>query len=294
VENLRGFGTLLRQRGWAVARRRWAKTDTGGAAMLARGSRPLGRIAGSRESASVRLTEFDAVRDGFDSQVLTTERLRPIPRCTPPKIYLCRTAVGTRRCGAFLKRLGRQSDKSTAGAGWGRTKETMVNFRFIHAADLNLDSPLIGLAKKSEDYAARLDDASRRAFDNLVALAIEEDCRLIVIAGDIFDGQWRDYRTGLFFIDRMRRLRQAGIRVVIIAGNHDAENRFANRLEYSGRRRGGGRHAGGMARPRAENPERAAGSRRLAEGNDGRAGQETATPRGGFGEDRGQVRARRS
>jgi DNA repair protein SbcD/Mre11 len=109
----------------------------------------------------------------------------------------------------------------------------MVNFRFVHAADLHLDSPLIGLAKKSEDYAARLDDASRRAFDNLVELAIEEDCRLIVIAGDIFDGQWRDYRTGLFFVDRMRRLRQAGVQVVIIAGNHDAENRFANRLEYS-------------------------------------------------------------
>jgi DNA repair protein SbcD/Mre11 len=109
----------------------------------------------------------------------------------------------------------------------------MVNFRFIHAADLHLDSPLVGLAKKSEDCAARLDDASRRAFDNLVALAIEEDCRLIVIAGDIFDGQWRDYRTGLFFLDRMKRLRQAGIRVIIIAGNHDAENRFANRLEYS-------------------------------------------------------------
>ena len=109
----------------------------------------------------------------------------------------------------------------------------MVNFRFIHAADLHLDSPLIGLAKKSEDCAARLDDASRRAFDNLVGLAIEEDCRLIVIAGDIFDGQWRDYRTGLFFANRMLRLSQADIRVIIIAGNHDAENRFANRLEYS-------------------------------------------------------------
>ncbi len=60
----------------------------------------------------------------------------------------------------------------------------MVNFRFIHAADLHLDSPLIGLAKKSEDCAARLDDASRRAFDNLVGLAIEEDCRLIVVAID--------------------------------------------------------------------------------------------------------------
>lgn len=109
----------------------------------------------------------------------------------------------------------------------------MVNFRFLHAADLHLDSPLIGLAKKSEDHAARLFEASRRAFDNLIAVAIEEDCRLIVIAGDIFDGKWRDYRTGLFFVDRMRRLREAGIRVVLIAGNHDAENPFASRLEYS-------------------------------------------------------------
>jgi DNA repair protein SbcD/Mre11 len=86
----------------------------------------------------------------------------------------------------------------------------MVNFRFLHAADLHLDSPLTGLARKSEDCAARLDDASRQAFDNLIALAIGEECRLVVIAGDIFDGQWRDYRTGLFFIDRMRRLPREG------------------------------------------------------------------------------------
>ena len=109
----------------------------------------------------------------------------------------------------------------------------MTTFRFLHAADLHLDSPLIGLSRKSEDYAARLDDASRQAFDNLIALAIKEDCRLVVIAGDVFDGQWRDYRTGLFFADRMRQLHQAGIRVVMIAGNHDAENRFASRLELS-------------------------------------------------------------
>lgn len=109
----------------------------------------------------------------------------------------------------------------------------MSNFKFIHAADLHLDSPLVGLAKKSEEYAVRVDDASRRAFDNLIALAIEEECRLIVIAGDVFDGQWRDYRTGMFFADRMRKLREAGIHVVMIAGNHDAENKFASRLELS-------------------------------------------------------------
>ncbi len=92
---------------------------------------------------------------------------------------------------------------------------------------------MLGLAKQSENFAARVDDASRRAFDNLIALAIEEECRLIVIAGDVFDGQWRDYRTGQFFVDRMRRLRERGVRVIMIAGNHDAENRFAARLELS-------------------------------------------------------------
>ena len=109
----------------------------------------------------------------------------------------------------------------------------MTSFRFIHAADLHLDSPLIGLATKSVEYATRVDNASRQAFDNLIDFAIEEECLLIVIAGDVFDGQWRDYRTGLFFIDRMRKLREAGIRVVMIAGNHDAENRFASRLELA-------------------------------------------------------------
>ena len=47
----------------------------------------------------------------------------------------------------------------------------------------HLDSPFFGLANKSQDYASRLDDASRRAFNNLIALEIEEECRLIVIAG---------------------------------------------------------------------------------------------------------------
>lgn len=52
----------------------------------------------------------------------------------------------------------------------------MPKFRFLHAADLHLDSPLLGLTRKSADYAERVDDASRRAFDNLIALAIEEQC----------------------------------------------------------------------------------------------------------------------
>src|SRR5208282_1416677 len=109
----------------------------------------------------------------------------------------------------------------------------MSRFRFVHAADLHLDSPLLGLSQRSRQFAARIDDASRRAFDNLIDLTIDEECAFIVIAGDLFDGKWRDYRTGLFFADRMRRLKSANIRAFVILGNHDAENRFASRLELS-------------------------------------------------------------
>ncbi|WP_395665099.1 exonuclease SbcCD subunit D [Methylocella sp.] len=108
-----------------------------------------------------------------------------------------------------------------------------MRFRFIHAADLHLDSPLLGLSARSPEVAARIADASRQAFDNLIALCLDERCRLMVIAGDVFDGDWRDWRTGQFFVSRMLRLREAGVRVVMILGNHDATNGFMSRLELS-------------------------------------------------------------
>ncbi|WP_245504143.1 metallophosphoesterase family protein [Lichenihabitans psoromatis] len=106
-------------------------------------------------------------------------------------------------------------------------------FKFLHAADLHLDSPLLGLSGKSVDFAAAVEHASRRAFDNLVALAIAEQCRFVILAGDVFDGDLRDFKTGLYFLSGMRRLRDADIKVFLIAGNHDAENRFADKLGYS-------------------------------------------------------------
>lgn len=106
-------------------------------------------------------------------------------------------------------------------------------FKFLHAADLHLDSPLLGLAAKSAYYAARVDRASRDAFERLIALAVEEGCSFIVLAGDIFDGDLRNFETGLFFMDQMRRLEHAGIQAFLILGNHDAENRFAAKLSMS-------------------------------------------------------------
>lgn len=106
-------------------------------------------------------------------------------------------------------------------------------FSFLHAADLHLDSPLSGLSRKSEEQARRIADASRIAFESLITLAVEENCRFVLFAGDLFDGDWKDYRTGVVFAEQMRRLHEAGINVYAVLGNHDAENRFVSRLDLT-------------------------------------------------------------
>ena len=110
----------------------------------------------------------------------------------------------------------------------------MGSFRFLHAADLHLDSPLVGLSCKSPEFAQRVETASREAFDNLIALAIEEECRFVVFAGDVFDGDVRNFQVALYFMDGMRRLGEAGIDAFVILGNHDSANRFAGKLEFAG------------------------------------------------------------
>lgn len=105
-------------------------------------------------------------------------------------------------------------------------------FRFLHAADLHLDSPLRGLDRYEGAPAAAIRQASRRALEKLVDLAIAERVPFAVIAGDIYDGAWEDASTGLFFVQQMGRLREHGIRVFLIAGNHDAANRMTRSLPY--------------------------------------------------------------
>ena len=100
-------------------------------------------------------------------------------------------------------------------------------FRFIHAADIHLDSPLRGLARYEGAPAHELRAATRQALENLVTLAIAEQATFVLLAGDLYDGDWRDYNTGLFFANEMRKLREAGIKVFVISGNHDAQSQIS-------------------------------------------------------------------
>ena len=103
--------------------------------------------------------------------------------------------------------------------------------RFIHAADIHLDSPLSGLAAYPDAPAAQLRNATRDAFCELINRAIEEQVDFMVIAGDLYDGSWRDHNTGIFFCREMGRLRRAGIAVFVLFGNHDAESEMTRKLE---------------------------------------------------------------
>jgi DNA repair exonuclease SbcCD nuclease subunit len=98
-----------------------------------------------------------------------------------------------------------------------------AHFKFLHAADLHIDSPLRGLSRHEGAPLERLRGATRRALQRLVALAIAEQVQFVVLAGDIYDRDWQDFRTGLFFREQMVALQRHGIAVFVLHGNHDAQ-----------------------------------------------------------------------
>lgn len=102
--------------------------------------------------------------------------------------------------------------------------------KFVHAADVHLDSPLRGLERYPGAPHERMRAATRRAFENLVSLCLREKAAFLLLAGDTYDREWRDYNTGLFFASELLRLREAGTRVVMLRGNHDAKNVITKHL----------------------------------------------------------------
>ena len=102
--------------------------------------------------------------------------------------------------------------------------------KILHAADLHIDSPLGGLTAYEGAPVSEIRGATRRAVENLINTAVEQEVDLVVVAGDIFDGDWRDFNTGLFWVGQLGRLHDAGIPVVMVAGNHDAASEISRNL----------------------------------------------------------------
>lgn len=102
--------------------------------------------------------------------------------------------------------------------------------RFLHAADLHIDSPLRGLDRYEGAPVDDVRGATRRAFENLIATALRERVDLVVIGGDLYDGDWPDHNTGLFFVKGVTQLAEEGIPVTIVRGNHDAASKLTKSL----------------------------------------------------------------
>ena len=102
--------------------------------------------------------------------------------------------------------------------------------KFLHCADLHIDSPLRGLSAYEGAPVDALRGATRRAFENVVDLALSERVTAVMIAGDLYDGDRDDFNTAMFLQQQLHRLVGAGVLVFIVNGNHDAANDITRRL----------------------------------------------------------------
>lgn len=103
-------------------------------------------------------------------------------------------------------------------------------FRFVHTADIHLDSPLRSLSLRNPDLAELIGNATRQALVRIVDLCLEEQVDALIIAGDLYDGDQTSMKTARFLATQMQRLHEAGIQVFKIRGNHDALSRITQEL----------------------------------------------------------------
>jgi DNA repair exonuclease SbcCD nuclease subunit len=108
--------------------------------------------------------------------------------------------------------------------------EAVLPFRFVHTADIHLDSPLKSLALRDPALAELVGNATRRAFVKIVNICLEERVDALLLAGDLYDGDQTSMQTARFLADQLRLLHEADIPVFIIRGNHDAISRITEEL----------------------------------------------------------------
>jgi DNA repair exonuclease SbcCD nuclease subunit len=111
----------------------------------------------------------------------------------------------------------------------------MTKIKFIHTADLHLDTPFKGLSNVNYELASRLQDATVKSFQRIIDLCISEKVDFLLVAGDIFDSEAQSLAAQLFFARELKRLGKENIPAYIIAGNHDPLNSWMKELEMPGK-----------------------------------------------------------
>jgi len=97
----------------------------------------------------------------------------------------------------------------------------MPKVRFIHTADLHLDTPFKGLSRWNSDLAKKLKDATFKSFKNIIDLCSDRRVDFLIISGDIFDSENKSLTAQLRFVTELKSLSGKGIPVYFTCGNHD-------------------------------------------------------------------------
>jgi DNA repair exonuclease SbcCD nuclease subunit len=108
----------------------------------------------------------------------------------------------------------------------------MPSFQFIHAADLHLGAPFVGLHQNNPRLAQMADDATYAAFEKIIQLAITRKVLFVLFAGDIYDADYPNLKAQLRFRDGVRQLDKAGIASCVIRGNHDHGGSVRAKLDF--------------------------------------------------------------
>jgi len=107
----------------------------------------------------------------------------------------------------------------------------MPKVRFIHTADLHLDTPFKGLSRLNSDLSKRLKDATFRSFRNIINLCSEKKVDFLVISGDIFDSESKSLAAQLRFVSELKSLSEKGIPVYFVCGNHDPLKSWLDKID---------------------------------------------------------------
>lgn len=99
--------------------------------------------------------------------------------------------------------------------------ESGISFKFLHAADLHLDSPVQIRSASGSSILPKLSTATLDSFTDLCVFASDEHVDFIVLAGDVYDGIERGLRAQLRLFREISNLRDLGINVYMVHGNHD-------------------------------------------------------------------------
>ncbi|WP_404449077.1 DNA repair exonuclease [Sutcliffiella horikoshii] len=97
----------------------------------------------------------------------------------------------------------------------------MKKIRFLHAADLHLDSPFKGLCHLPQQIFDQIRKSTFQSLTTLINAAISYQVDFILLAGDLFDLEQRSLIAQATLRKEFLRLKEAGIPVYIIHGNHD-------------------------------------------------------------------------